>query len=448
MEDGPNGRFTPPPPTPHRDTAGGASTARTPRSYPGVRTAYGDTGQTRGRPRGRPRSATWDHDDARQGAARGASSAAKRKRTQRTRAPAFVDDYTDLYARLLDGGGGGGGDDDADDDDADSTRNNNNNNYAGGPGLSRGPQAGGGPHQGGGDAYDGEDAFGRENRLLAFRGVEFSAFNHMAGNDIREVPGDKQRNAARVERVLQARKRQLKIGAFGGSAAATEPEDAVLAIDDPGEAYAELITEDAEDDARAAAIRAAGDAIDCPLCDHAEGLDIGGQPSAMALSGASALKAIQYMDRALIMTMPDNKLYIRMAHVFNRRMFQILRRGHPGFFLTPAQIRDHFMVHDITNPLRPMANSYRLITDIIAEGSKYVIGIVNGKKSWNEGKTRLLMSLIDRQARIMHNLTEARAHVLDAMRGDDDHGGGGGGGGGASRHANGASASRAKYNRK
>jgi hypothetical protein len=115
----------------------------------------------------------------------------------------------------------------------------------------------------------------------------------------------------------------------------------------------------------------------------------------------------------------------------------------------PAQMRDHFTLHDMTNPLRPMANAFRIVTDIITEGSGYIFGVVNGKKSWNESKTKLLMSLLDRQARLSGQILEARMRMLAVVRGDSEYGATGGGKRlVASRHANGAAASRSKYNRK
>lgn len=90
----------------------------------------------------------------------------------------------------------------------------------------------------------------------------------------------------------------------------------------------------------------------------------------------------------------DTQMFIEMADLFNRQQSFIKKNGGTCFWVTAEEVRDHFVYHDMNNPMRIIGEELIYLKEVIRKGRTHLIGKANGKTFWNGAKTKLYLSTL------------------------------------------------------
>lgn len=90
----------------------------------------------------------------------------------------------------------------------------------------------------------------------------------------------------------------------------------------------------------------------------------------------------------------DTQMFTEMADLFNRQQSFIKKNGGTCFWVTAEEVRDHFVYHDMNNPMRIIGEELIYLKEVIRGGRTHLIGKANGKKFWNGAKTKLYLSTL------------------------------------------------------
>ena len=191
--------------------------------------------------------------------------------------------------------------------------------------------------------------------------------------------------------------------------------------------------------------------LNCKLCQHTSI-----QADAMDKDFYDAYTAVQELDFEKTCYAHDAQIFKEMAVVFNAHQKYIKDNGGSNyFFLTPDEMRNHFMWHDTSNPLRHLNMELKELKEIRKNGRQHLFGRAkNGRKFWNESKTKLFLSVLKAEQGLINNIALLRHQMNMNPRGAQEWKGGRGSGKGkmitgggnlVSRHLNGA-AKQGRYN--
>jgi hypothetical protein len=308
----------------------------------------------------------------------------------------------DLYAKLVG-------------DDSEST-SHERHSFQGGAGGGGGGGGGGGQRSRGGPTrMDNMNGEARNEKILNFRGYDFEVYRAMIGEDIEEDP--------REAKLLKKCDRKFD----PATALARVPGNTLQACDD--DEGSSLFGREENDHFMVKRLA-------CRLCQHTTGT------IPARFSVGNAYQEMVKIDYRLCGYIPDATLFQTMMSVFNRNQASVKKRGGQAFFVSVREVKDHFMYHDQTSPLRPLVNQLRLVNEILAEGRKYIFGETEGRDFWNGPKTTRLLQVMRQQKELVRDLTQIRSRVNPSMSEQDANDGGKA----VSRHANGPTTRKGRYN--
>lgn len=150
--------------------------------------------------------------------------------------------------------------------------------------------------------------------------------------------------------------------------------------------------------------------MECLLCKHTSI-----QSNNMNPEFFKAYDLLMRLDREKCGFAADSHIFQQMEFCFNAMQKNVRDNGGKNFFFVNVDIvRNHFLYHDTSNPLRPMIEQLNDLKQIRKMASKHLFGHAHGKKIWNSQKTKTWLHVVKQEQSVINNLALLR-HQMNIL---------------------------------